>query len=99
MDQRDIETALAITPRFYPAALDFDLWPGVLNDLNAAFAARIAQVNLIDMRVPEIAASAQYGAPDGLFSAYLAIEDHFAADPRFVKSLEMPNRPSSSTST
>jgi DNA-binding CsgD family transcriptional regulator/PAS domain-containing protein len=93
VDQTDFETALAITPRFYPAALDFDLWPGVLKDLAAVFDARLAQVNLLDLRTREIVASTHYGVPDGLLAAYLAIENHLEADPRFVKSMQLPNRP------
>ena len=93
MDATDLETALAITPRFYPAALDFELWPGVLEEMAVAFGARVAQVNLIDMRTPDIVATVVHGAPDGLLAAYLALENHFEADPRLVKSLELPNRP------
>jgi DNA-binding CsgD family transcriptional regulator len=93
VDARDVETALAITPRFYPAALDFGRWPEVLQDLAAVFAARAAQVNLIDTNGPELVAASQFGAPDALFAAYMALDDHMAADPRLAKSLELPNRP------
>ena len=43
--------------------------------------------------MPEIIATAQYGCSERMFAAYLAVEDHAEADPRFVKSLQMPNRP------
>ncbi|MBP7001098.1 hypothetical protein [Amaricoccus sp.] len=93
MEAADLETALAITPRFYPAALDFDLWPDILKDLNVVFGARASNLNLGHITRNELIASAQHGVDDGVMARFLGIENHLEADPRLQKTLHLPNRP------
>lgn len=93
VEARDVETALRITPRFYPAALGFDLWPEILKDLCEVFDARASNLNVGHIRRNELLATAQYGVPQDLLARWLRIEDHLTADPRLRQSLHLPNRP------
>ena len=89
----DVEAALAITPKLYSAALDFDLWPPVLGEIARQFDAVAAQVVFAEFDGLKIIASNQYGADDELIARWLTIEDHFEADPRARRMLHLPNQP------
>jgi DNA-binding CsgD family transcriptional regulator/PAS domain-containing protein len=88
-----LEQALALSPRFYDAALEPAKWSAVLRDLRAVFDAQVIQLNLA--RGSRIALLAQFS--DGMTkeqqTAYLRFEGHATADPRTPKLLTLPYRP------
>ena len=93
LSERDFQRALALTPRFYQACLDFELWPPILEELVYEFGARVAQVNLADVDPMAVVASATYGASTEAIQRFLAVKDHRQIDPRIPMTLSMLNRP------
>lgn len=92
--ERELATALEITPLFYTAALRSNLWPEVLEKLAAAMDAIAAQISIADTRSGiQAIASAQHGVPHHIYERWLSIEDHISYDPRAAAALNLPNRP------
>jgi DNA-binding CsgD family transcriptional regulator/PAS domain-containing protein len=92
MDRSDIETALEITPQFYQAALRFEDWGAVLEQLLPVFGAAVGQVLLSDPVRLEVVAMAHAGMNDDEVRDYLSISSHHE-DPRIPAALGLPHRP------
>ena len=91
--KKEIETALNITPLFYSAALDRNLWDEVLGRLVNVFDATAAQLIIGSYSGnPKAIATHFFGLPPDVQARWLAIENHMEIDPRTPKAVQLPNK-------
>lgn len=87
-----ISQALALSPRFYEAAMEPARWPAVLDELRHTIGAGIAQLTVVKTADVRVLQTFWSGGTEEQRRAYLKY-DKFAEDPRTPAIAQFPFRP------